>query len=211
MTTPATAERERLADLLLDVGPDVDTLCEGWTARDLTAHILMRERRPDGAIGIAIKPLSGYGEKVQATIAEKPWDEMVRRLRGGPPSWSPMRIDTVDRAANTIEFFVHHEDVRRAQADWTVRDLDADLREDLHRSLSRSARMLVRRVPTGLVLQPTDGGEPITARKAEPVVTVRGPIGELVLFCYGRQAHAEVELDGPPDAVESLRTAKMGF
>src|SRR5688572_4673098 len=112
MTTSATAERERLADLLLEVGPDVDTLCEGWSARDLTAHVVMRDRRPDGVIGSVVKPLNTYGEKVQASIAQQPWDELVQRVRGGPPSWSPMRIDAVDRAVNTVEFFVHHEDVR---------------------------------------------------------------------------------------------------
>jgi uncharacterized protein (TIGR03085 family) len=211
MTTSATAERERLADLLLEVGPDVDTLCEGWTARDLTAHIVMRDRRPDGVFGSVVKPFNTYGEKVQASIAEKPWDELVRRMRSGPPWWSPMRIDAVDRAANTVEFFVHHEDVRRAQPGWSPRSLEPDLRDDLHRSLSRAVRMLVRKAPAGVVLEPTDGGEPITANKGEPVVTVRGPIGELVLFAYGRQSHAQVELDGPVDAVEAVRTAQLGF
>jgi uncharacterized protein (TIGR03085 family) len=211
MTTSATAERERLADLLLEVGPDVDTLCEGWTARDLTAHIVMRERRPDGVFGHVVKPFNEYGDKVQASIAEKPWDELVARMRSGPPSWSPMRIDAVDRAANTVEFFVHHEDVRRAQPGWSPRSLEPALRDDLHRSLRRAVRMLVRKAPAGIVLEPTDGGEPITARKGEPIVTVRGPIGELVLFAYGRQSHAQVELDGPDDAVEAVRTAKFGF
>jgi hypothetical protein len=43
------------------------------------------------------------------------------------------------------------------------------------------------------------------------MVTVRGPVGELVLWIFGRQAHALVEYDGPDDAVEALRTASFGI
>jgi hypothetical protein len=57
---------------------------------------------------------------------------------------------------------------------------------------------------------PTDGGEPIVLKQAEPLVTVTGPIGELVLFCYGRQAHAKVELTGQVDAIDRLCTASLG-
>jgi hypothetical protein len=42
-------------------------------------------------------------------------------------------------------------------------------------------------------------------------VTVRGPVGEITLFVHGRQAHALVELDGPADAVASVRTASFGI
>ena len=42
-------------------------------------------------------------------------------------------------------------------------------------------------------------------------LTVRGPVGELVLFIYGRQAHARVELDGEPAAVDELHTARFGL
>ena len=33
------AERHGIADDLLAVGPDAGTLCAGWTARDLAAHV----------------------------------------------------------------------------------------------------------------------------------------------------------------------------
>ena len=33
------AERSELADLMLRLGPDEPTLCEGWTTRDLAAHV----------------------------------------------------------------------------------------------------------------------------------------------------------------------------
>lgn len=39
---------------------------------------------------------------------------------------------------------------------------------------------------------------------------VHGRPGEVLLFGFGRTAVAEVELIGPPDAVEALRTARLG-
>ena len=32
-----------------------------------------------------------------------------------PPRWSPMALPPLDRAVNTLEYFVHHEDIRRAR------------------------------------------------------------------------------------------------
>ena len=51
MATPATMERRRFADELLAVGPDAPTLCTGWAARDLAAHVVLRDRRPDAMPG----------------------------------------------------------------------------------------------------------------------------------------------------------------
>ena len=213
MTTPARAEREQLCDLLLAVGPDAPTLCGDWTTRDLAAHLVVRERRPDGAIGILARPLAGYGEKVRKHEAGRDYDRIVDRVRTGPPLLSPMRPAPIERLVNTIEYFVHHEDVRRASGNWSGRDLDDDLREVLQQLLPRAAKMLGRSSPVGLVLVP-EGAEPIVAKKPGDdghSVTVSGPIGELVLFMYGRQAHALVDLAGPDDAVEVVRSASFGI
>src|SRR5690349_11008507 len=50
----ARTERAALCDLLVTVGPDAPTLCEGWTTRDLAAHLAVRDRRPDAAAGIVL-------------------------------------------------------------------------------------------------------------------------------------------------------------
>jgi uncharacterized protein (TIGR03085 family) len=214
MTTPARLERQRLSDLMLEVGPDAPTLCGDWTTRDLAAHLVVRERRPDAAIGIVVKRLAAHTEAVQAKVANQPWEQLVATVRSGPPTLSPTRIDAIDVAVNTIEFFVHHEDVRRAGDAWEPRDLDEPLVHDLHRGLARMARLLARQSPTGLVAHPTDRCDPpltpITVKEAAPTVTVSGSIGELVLFLYGRADHAEVRFDGPDDAVDAVRATKFG-
>jgi uncharacterized protein (TIGR03085 family) len=213
MPTPAdtAARRERLAlcELFLEVGPDAPTLCGEWTTRDLAAHQVMRERRPDGAVGIVVEAAAGYAAKVQDSIADTEWDELVEQVRSGPPVWSPTRIGAVDALVNTVEFFVHHEDVRRAGETWDARDLDDELVDRLYAGL-KLAKRLVASSPVGIVLQPDDGRAPITAKDARPSVTVEGPVGELVLFAYGRQQVSDVELTGDDEAVETARSGSFG-
>ena len=43
------------------------------------------------------------------------------------------------------------------------------------------------------------------------MVQIHGRPGEIILFGFGRQAVAEVELVGPPEAVETVRTTSFGF
>ena len=59
MTRYARPEREALCDLLTDLGPEAPTLCAGWRTRDLAAHLVLRERRPDAAPGILLPLLAG--------------------------------------------------------------------------------------------------------------------------------------------------------
>jgi uncharacterized protein (TIGR03085 family) len=210
-TIPARRERAELCDLFLELGPDQPTLCGDWTTRDLAAHLVVRERRPDAAIGIVVSKAAGYTDKVQAGVADTEWSELVTTVRSGPPVWSPMRLSKVDELANTVEFFVHLEDVRRAQPTWEPRALDSDLTDALYGVLAKMAKRMVKGSPVGLVLEPNDEREPIIAKQSEPSVTVRGAVGELVMFVYGRQAHSRVELFGDDDSVAAANNAQFGI
>jgi len=211
MSTFAKRERLLLADLLETVGPDAPTLCEGWRTRDLAAHVVVRERRPDAAGGALIKPLASRLEKVLAEYAAKPYEELIQLLRTGPPRFSPFQLKQVDEAANTVEFYVHTEDVRRAQPDWGPRELDAVFQDALWSRLERTARLLGRGVPTGLVLRRPDGQTSV-AHRGTPVVTVTGEPSELLMFAFGRQSEAKVELDGDENAIATLHESKqLGF
>jgi uncharacterized protein (TIGR03085 family) len=216
----AQHERAGLCELFERVGPDVSTLCDGWTTRDLAAHLVVRERRPDAALGIVAAPFARHGERVRLQEASRPWPSLVSRVRNGPPRWSPFSLAPIDRAANTVEYFVHHEDVRRALPDWQPRHLDPALDAVLWATVARMGRLLVRRAPCGVVLRTpgSDGaagsdaaGGEVTARKGSPSVEVVGTPGELVLFVYGRQEHARVELVGPAASCDALRSASFGI
>lgn len=202
---PTFAKRERLllADLLEAEGPQAPTLCEGWLTCDLAAHVVVRERRPDAAGGLLIKQLAPRLERVMAEFTAKPYEELIQLIRSGPPRFSPFRLKQVDELSNTVEFYVHTEDVRRARPDWTPRELDGVFQDALWSRLERSARLMGRRAPTGLVLRRPDG-QTAVAHRGTPVVTVSGEPSELLLFSYGRQSAATVELDGDKDAVAKL-------
>lgn len=209
MSTHAKRERLLLADLLEAAGPDAPTLCDGWTARDLAAHLVVRERRPDAAAGVLLGPLRDRLERVQAEFAAKPYEELLRLIRTGPPRMSPFSIKQVDEGANTMEFYVHAEDVRRARADWTPREVDPVFADALWSRLERMARLMGRRSPVGLVVRRPDGRTAV-AHRGTPVVTVTGEPGELTLFLYGRQEAARVELDGDKEAVARVLEARLG-
>ncbi len=207
---PARAERSALCDLFLEVGPDAPTLSGAWTTRDLAAHLVIRERRPDAALGIVSRFFAAHEERVRTAEAERPYTEIVDRVRNGPPIWNPMHIGVIDTLANSVEFFVHHEDVRRARPAWDVRSLDPELDDALAGMVKRGASLLTRKCPVGLVVA-ADGRPDVTVRAKEPHVTIRGPIGECVLYLYGRKDVARVELDGPADAVAAVGAASFGF
>ena len=206
---PAQRERRSLADLFDEVGPDAPTLCEGWRARDLAAHLVLRERRPDASAGILVRPLSGYTARVQSSIRDgQPWDRLVERVRNGPPF--PISLPPIDATVNTVEYFVHHEDVRRAQADWSPRELGDGTESALWRAVSLLARVLVRRSPVGVRLEAPGRGE-MVAKTGSPAVTVAGAPGELVLWAFGRGDAANVAFDGEPDAQRRLARARLGL
>ncbi|MFI9025963.1 TIGR03085 family metal-binding protein [Streptomyces sp. NPDC053560] len=210
MSTHAKRERLLLADLLEGAGPEAPTLCEGWTARDLAAHVVVRERRADAAGGLVLKPLASRMERVRSEYAAKPYEELIRLIRTGPPRVSPFGLKQIDEASNTVEFFVHAEDVRRAQPDWTPRELSSGFADALWSRIERMARVLGRKAPVGLVLRRPDGRTAV-AHRGTPVVTVTGEPGELTLFLFGRQGAAKVELDGDKEAVVRAQETKLGL
>ena len=102
-TNHAQRERSGLCDLFDELGSDAPTLCEGWTAADLAAHLVVRERRPDAALGILAAPFERHGDKVRDDYAARPFDQLVESVRSGPPTLSAFGIPGVDRMANTME------------------------------------------------------------------------------------------------------------
>ncbi|MCF3133398.1 TIGR03085 family metal-binding protein [Streptomyces olivochromogenes] len=208
MSTFAKRERLLFADLLETAGPDAETLCVGWRTRDLAAHVVVRERRPDAAGGALIKPLAPRLEKVMEEYAAKPYEELIQLIRTGPPRFSPFQLKQIDEATNTVEFYVHTEDVRRAHPDWTPRELDPVFQDALWSRLERTARLLGRRSPTGVVLRRPDG-QTAVAHRGSPVVTVTGEPSELLLFVFGRQSAAKVELEGDENAIAKLHESKQ--
>jgi uncharacterized protein (TIGR03085 family) len=217
LVTFARSERAELCDLLDKVGPHAPTLCEGWDTHDLVAHLWIRETDPVGASGIVAKPLSSLYERRMAEIKQR-WEysELVDRVRRGPARFSIFAIPGVDEGANTTEFFIHHEDVRRAgDSPQTSRHLGDDVEEWMWRRLKLLGRAWFRRVQVGVVLErlgsaDADGApETIRAVSGSSIVTLVGNPSELMLYAHGRTSVAEIKLVGEPDAIEILNSSDL--
>src|SRR5260370_28106750 len=140
-------ERLALCALLDKTGPDAPTLCEGWTTGDLAAHLVLREHRPDAAAGVVGGPLAGYTARVQQRIRSRiPFSDLVRTIRSGPPALSVMALPGMDERVNAVEFFVHHEDVRRATPGCEPRELGSG-ESDMPWHRLRIARFMLCKAP----------------------------------------------------------------
>lgn len=212
MTSYAQQERYGICDTFLRLGPDAPTLDDPWLTRDLAAHLHLRDARPDLALGMVVPPLKGRLDAAMRSTADGSWEPLVEKIRQGPPRLSPLRIERLDELANLGEFFIHHEDVLRAQPGAEHRMLDIGLERALWDALKSGSGLFFRRVPAGVVLV-AEGYGRHAAKKPTDVgtVVVRGTPGDLTLFAAGRARVADVEVDGPPDAVAELEAADLGL
>ena len=202
--TLAQRERAILCDLIVDLGPDAPTLCEGWTTIDLAAHLVVRERRPDSGPGLVWPPLAGHTDKVRRAVRDRTrWDELVRTVRSGPP----LLLRPFDGPMNTIEFFIHVEDVRRAQPEWEPRPLTADMADALWSRVGPGG--MAKKVAGTIEL--VCPGRETKKSGSGPVVVVEGDPGEHTMFAAGRQGGARVEITGDADLVDQLRAASLGI
>lgn len=191
VTTYSRSERAALCDLLDEVGPDALTMCEGWVAKDLATHLFVRERRPLSGFGIFVPPLAPLAEHSGAQAQKRyGFTGIVDLLRQRPPVWAPHRY--LDEALNTLEYFVHHEDVRRAQPGWVPRVLEPGEEDALWARLRGMLKLRASMIPAGTVLRRAGTDEELRGRPGEPGSTVRGPAGELVLWAFGRRSVATV-------------------
>jgi uncharacterized protein (TIGR03085 family) len=205
----AADERAALCDLFDQLGPTAPTLCGGWQSRDLAAHLALRDRRPDAAPGILIKPLAGYTARVQGELAKKPWDDLVRLVRTGPPNWSPFNLPGLAEIVNGPEYYVHHEDLRRGQPGWEPRPPSPSRDTMLWSALGRVGRLGFRRSPVGVVLRRPDGAE-VTAKRGPTMVAVIGEPGELLLYAFGR-TEVNVTYDGDQHAIGVVQGLNRSF
>jgi uncharacterized protein (TIGR03085 family) len=205
-----TQERRELCDLFDELGPSVPTLLDGWTTYDLAAHLVLREHDlVAGPCLVLPRPFQRFAEQRRVALATREgFSSLVARIRSGPPAGF-FRIGWVRTMANLNEFFVHHEDVRRAN-EREPRGLTPEMNAALWRNVCRGSRYLSRRLH-GCGLEVEWAGTSKRARSGEPTARLSGPPGELLLYLFGRQAAARVEVSGPPDAVAAVHRTHFGM
>ena len=205
--TVAQQERAALVATFREVSPDAPTLCEGWDARDLAAHLVVRERRLDAAPGILIPAFADYSERVQHQVsASTDWDVLVGQVADGPPLYSPFKL--LDPIANVAEMFIHHEDVRRARPEWEPRTLDDQTTAALRRPVAMMSRMTLRKAPAKVILRTPQGDTLATVGRGQEIV-ITGDPGELLMFAA--RGEGRVTIDGPTDLIEAVKRARGGL
>lgn len=191
MMSLARAERLRLVAAARRAGEEAPTLCEGWTTRDLATHLVIREREPVAALGIAVPAFAGRLAAKESDYRSMPYSELLG-LVASPPTWTPGAWPGLGSVMNTVEYLVHHEDIRRAELEWFPRRLSRGDQDTVwtqcRRVLLPAAAKAKRRleiVSPGLGRRAAGRGEPTTVT-GEPV--------EILLWLMGRTDHALVDV-----------------
>jgi len=205
--TVAQTERAALCDLFDKVGPHAPTLAGDWDTHHLAAHLSLRESNPVQLISFVLP--GGARQAVDDLVATSDYHSLIDTVRSGPPPASLFSFPHLDSLGNTLEFFVHHEDVRRAQPAEAARKLSTLVEDQLWARIRMYGKVLLRNAPVGIELARTDAEDVARVSKKSDVVVVRGLPSELTLFAFGRSAVASVELDGSPRAVAAVRATKF--
>jgi uncharacterized protein (TIGR03085 family) len=200
----AQQERSTLCDVFVELGPDAPTLCEGWVTADLAAHLVVRERRPDSGPGLVWPRLAEYTDKVRRSVRDRTsWEKLVETVRRGPP----LLLRPVDGPMNTIEYFIHVEDVRRAQDGWEPRAISRELADALWKRVG--PRGMAKKVGATVVI--ASPGRADKQSGTGPLLTLAGDPGELTMFGAGRQRATRVEISGDAALADQLRSARLGI
>jgi uncharacterized protein (TIGR03085 family) len=212
MSRHAVDERHELAHTLRVAGPEAPTLCAGWNAAQLTAHLVLRERSLAEPLGrLPIARLRARGTSALGRYLDRTgYPAAVSQFEAGAPRWSPFALPPA-RASNLLEYVIHHEDVRRAGEGWSPRALPIARQRAIWWWLRRVARFTLRRVPVGVELVWPSHGSAVVRRPRDgrPVVTVTGDPVELALVAFGRQRVARVDYDGDAGDVAALAGARI--
>ena len=206
-------ERLALCDLFEELGADVPTLIEGWTASDIAAHLVMRERDPiAGPCMVLPGPFQRFATRRTlklAQIRELSW--LVDRLRSGPPPGF-FRMGWVRSVPSLNEFFIHQEDVRRANGLGPRSTLTPEFEAALWRNVRAGGRYLSRRLDkVGLEIQWAGSTKRIMVRQGEPAARLVGTPSEILLYLFGRQNAAQLEVSGAAMAIAAVHRTPFGM
>lgn len=205
-------EAQALAETFTRLGPQAPTLCQGWQARHLLAHLVLRDQRP---WEIALDMLSGrtepgteprLGALADEAADDQVFADLVQRFRRGPAAFSP--LSWAGDATQLLEYVVHHEDLRRASTSEAAsalapRVIPPSMSAQIWRRLLPVARLRFARAPLGVVLVRAEGGRAVVRRSGLSVAVCADTV-DLALLVFGRVAAAQLDLLGTEEATDTF-------
>jgi uncharacterized protein (TIGR03083 family) len=203
-------ERRTLAETLGTLTPDGwehDSLCEGWTVKDVAVHVISTPQLGlGGTMGIFARNLGrGYNTMIFRETKRLAARHSTDRILADYETYATSRkkVPTTTTVEPLIDALVHHQDI--------VRPLG--LRHDMDPSAAAVAADRVR------VLAPLMGTRRIVKsvrmiatdvdwdRGKGPVV--EGPMQELLMLCAGREPdRALLGGEGAEQAMRARRTSR---
>lgn len=203
-----SAPRAMLVDALRGVTPTTPTLCEGWQARHLAAHVVLRERAPWRIAARSARHGDAAleaGDRV-TTLAE--YEALVGDVEAGPGPWSPMGWSP---RMNAAEFVIHALDAQRGVSlPQEPTRLVPEIEDYLWSQLPFMAKLALPRPAArgevGVVFVVPGGPRAVIAR-GERSAVVTGTVAELALLVFGRGRASLARVWGPRAAAESFVAA----
>ncbi|HUP86060.1 MAG TPA: maleylpyruvate isomerase family mycothiol-dependent enzyme [Acidimicrobiales bacterium] len=190
-------ERCAFAETLRKVGHDAPTLAGRWTAHDVAAHVVSLDGlggvptfvgRTIVRRGLRLNDVAGkFADRGLWASKRRGFEWALEHLEQHPPR---LLLRNSVAPIGLFEIFVHHEDVRRADPVAQPRVAPQGLADVLpwllryHRRVLRDVRLVVR----------TPAGE--HAEGTGALVTVEGPVAEVVLWLAGRREASQAEASG---------------
>lgn len=182
-------QRRRTADLLAGLSEEQwgrPSLCEGWTVRDVAAHLTLQQMGPVAALRSALRHPGGLNRVIRESArdrARRPTDRLVAGVRASVGSRRPnvglTNLETL------IDILVHGQDIAVPLGLELEMPPEAAAAAERVRASggTRKARVFRHLPLEGFRLSATD-----VSWAAGEGPEIRGPIAALLLLLTGRRA-----------------------
>jgi hypothetical protein len=186
------------------------SLLAPWTTRDIAAHLILRERDHLAGPGLILPGAwSRFAQRRQTALARRDFPWLTATLRSGPRRASSAPDGCAGWRASTSSSSTTRTCAEptaaapgRTSPRWT-RPCGAT---------SGAGAGSSRGGCTARALSSSGRGPARpSARRGEPTARIAGPPGEMLLYLFGRQQAAQVEVSGPDAAVQAVRSARFGM
>lgn len=184
----------QFCDALAAVAPTAPTLCEGWDAHDLAVHVWVLKHDPLSWPGIAVTAFARLTQQ-RAEHFKQRWsyEILIGKLRQETGAMASLPFDGRQGHRHALgEFYIHTEDVRRANN--YPRSTQTSETEDALWLRTREAGKELWPRGRAAVLVEAPGRESFTIGRGPAAARVVGLPSEALLWIYGREGVADIEV-----------------